>query len=132
MSGVGTPSSSELAAAAAVREAVAAVGTVLFLDGQRKEARQRKAYNRDLNDLVLTAERQFLWDALRRLQEHEHTGKPVVLSENQAKQVEYLDALRGSVGIGDAGAAKLLAELKAELQRRTRAPAAVRAIRAAS
>ena len=105
MSGVPTPSSSELAAAA-VREAVAAVGTALFLDGQRKEACGRKAYNRDLNDLVLTAERQFLWDALRRLREYEHTGRPVMLTENQAKQVEHLDALRGSVGIADAGAAK--------------------------
>jgi hypothetical protein len=121
VNGVGTPSNSELAVAA-VREAVAAIGTVLFLDGQRKEACGRKAYNRDLNDLVLTAERQFLWDALRRLQEYEHTGKPVVLSENQAKQVERLDALRGSVGIGDAGAAKLLIDLKAEFQRRTRVP----------
>lgn len=121
MSGVATPSASN-PAAAAVRETVAVVGTVLFLDGQRREACQQKAYNQDLNDLVLTAERQFLWDALQRLREHEHTGRPVLLSENQAKQVAHLDTLRGSLGVGDAAAAQLVLDLKAELTRRTRVP----------
>jgi hypothetical protein len=124
VSGAATPSASS-PAAAAVREAVAAVGTVLFLDGQRREACKRKGYNRDLNDLVLTAERQFLWEALQRLQEHEHTGRPVLLSENQAKQVEHLDVLRGSLGVGDAAAARLVLGLKAELGRRTQVPQSV-------
>ena len=114
------PSSAELAAAA-VREAVAAVGTVLFLDAQRKEACQRKAYNRELNELVLTAERQFLWDTLRRLQQHEHVGRPVLLSERGAKHLERLDSLRGSLGTGDAASAQLVLNLQRELRLRTRA-----------
>ena len=131
MSGVTTPSASN-PAAAAVREAVAAVGTVLFLDGQRREAGQQKLYNQDLNDLVLTAERQFLWDALQRLREYEHCGRPVLLSEHQAKQVGQLDALRGSLGVGDAAAAQLVLDLKAELGRRTRVPQSAVPVRQAS
>lgn len=108
-------------AAASVREAVATITTVLFLEEQRREAIKHKAYNRELSDLVLTAERQFLWDALQRIQSHENTGQ-VALSEFQAKQIERLATLRGSVGTGDASAARVLADLERELRARTRLP----------
>jgi hypothetical protein len=121
VSGAQPSSSSAELAASAVRAAVVAVGTVLFLDSQRKEACSRKAYNRELNDLVLTAERQFLWDALRRLQDHEHDGRPVLLSERGAKHLERLDSLRGSLGAGDAASAQLVLDLQRELRLRTRA-----------
>lgn len=106
-----------------VRETIATIGTVLFLDSQRREACQRKAYNRELNDLVLVAERQFLWDALLRLRQHEHTERLVLLSSGQAKHVEHLDSLRGTLGTGDAAAAQVVVDLQRDLRARTRVPA---------
>jgi hypothetical protein len=105
---------------ATVKEALATIGNVLFLEGRRQEALARGPRNADLNDLVLTAERQFLWEALQRLQATTHQGRPVLLSSNQAKHLENLGSLRGSVCVGDAAAIEVLRELRAELRQRTR------------
>lgn len=107
---------------ATVKETMATIGNVLFLEGRRQEALARGPRNADLNDLVLTAERQFLWDALQRLKATTHHGRPVLLSSNQAKHLENLGALRGSLYVADAATAEVLRELRAELRNRTRVP----------
>lgn len=107
---------------AAVRDAIATIGNVLFLETARREAVARGPRNQQLNDLLLTAERQLLWDALQRLRGHERPDRPVQLCESQAKYVERLDWLKRVLAGSDPLSILFLTDLQEELQRRTGKP----------